>query len=77
MLFRSQHHQVIAITHLPQVAAKAVSHYYVSKKEKQGAVVADIQLLTDDERVDILASMLGGKESSESSKKTAKELMRN
>lgn len=72
----SKHHQIIAITHLPQVAAKAKSHYYVSKKEKEGAIIADIKLLNTDERVEILASMLGGKESSEASKKTAKELMR-
>ncbi|MFN9710261.1 MAG: DNA repair protein RecN [Bacteroidota bacterium] len=72
----SKHHQIIAITHLPQVAAKAGAHYYVSKKEKQGAIIADIKQLNDDERVDVLASMLGGKESSEASKKTAKELMR-
>ena len=71
----SEHHQIIAITHLPQVAAKAKAHYYVSKKEKQGAIIADIQLLNDEERVDVLAAMLGGKESSEASKKTAKELM--
>ncbi len=71
----SKHHQIIAITHLPQVAAKAKAHYYVSKKEKQGTIVADIQLLNDEERVDVLAAMLGGKESSEASKKTAKELM--
>jgi DNA repair protein RecN (Recombination protein N) len=72
----SKHHQIIAITHLPQVAAKALAHYYVSKKEKQGTIVADIQLLNEEERVDILSAMLGGKESSEASKKTAKELMR-
>ena len=71
----SNHHQIIAITHLPQVAAKAKAHYYVSKKEKQGTIVADIRLLYNDERIDILASMLGGKESSEASRKTAKELM--
>jgi DNA repair protein RecN (Recombination protein N) len=71
----SRHHQVIAITHLPQVAAKATAHFFVSKKEKQSAIVADIRLLHNDERVDVLASMLGGKESSEASKKTAKELM--
>jgi DNA repair protein RecN (Recombination protein N) len=71
----SKHHQIIAITHLPQVAAKAGAHYFVSKKEKQGAIIADIKQLNDDERVDVLASMLGGKESSDASKKTAKELM--
>jgi len=71
----SKHHQIIAITHLPQVAAKAKAHYYVSKKEKEGSIVADIKLLSNNERINVLASMLGGKESSEASKKTAKELM--
>ena len=72
----SKHHQIIAITHLPQVAAKAEAHYYVSKKEKQGAIIADIRALSNEERIEVLASMLGGKESSEASKNTAKELMR-
>ena len=71
----SEHHQIIAITHLPQVAAKANAHYYVAKKEKQDTIVADIKLLNDDERVDVLAAMLGGKEATESSRKTARELM--
>ncbi|MFN5335398.1 MAG: DNA repair protein RecN [Bacteroidota bacterium] len=71
----SNHHQIIAITHLPQVAAKAKAHYLVSKKEQQGQIVADIRQLNHDERIDTLASMLGGKGATESSRKTAKELM--
>ncbi len=71
----SKHHQIIAITHLPQVAAKAKAHYFVSKKELQGQIVADIRPLNPEERIDILASMLGGKGATESSRETAKELM--
>jgi len=72
----ARHHQVIAITHLPQIAAKANAHYYVSKKESNGQIHADIKVLYhESERIDILAVMLGGKEATEASRITARELM--
>ncbi|MCC7029231.1 MAG: DNA repair protein RecN [Chitinophagaceae bacterium] len=70
-------HQLISITHLPQIAGKANQHLYIYKKENNsGQINTYIKKLSDDERVDILAEMLSGKESSESAKEMVKELMR-
>lgn len=52
--------QVIAITHLPQVAAKGSSHYKVFKQDTDTATVTRIRELTPDERVSELALMLSG-----------------
>jgi DNA repair protein RecN (Recombination protein N) len=57
----AQHHKVIAITHLPPVAAKANTQLLVSKKEKDGKIQAEVKALTDQERIEVLAAMLGGK----------------
>jgi DNA repair protein RecN (Recombination protein N) len=73
----SANHQLISITHLPQIAGKANQHLYIYKKENHsGQINTYIKKLSDDERVDILAEMLSGKESSESAKEMVKELMR-
>jgi DNA repair protein RecN (Recombination protein N) len=71
----SEHHQLISITHQPQIAAKANNHYYVHKKEIKGQVKTQIRLLTDDERVEAIAAMLSGSTLTESSKSIAKEMM--
>jgi DNA repair protein RecN (Recombination protein N) len=52
--------QVLCITHLPQVAASADSHYVVKKQLKAGRTLSDITLLDGQERVAELARMLGG-----------------
>ena len=53
-------HQVIAITHQPQIAAKADMHFFVYKQEKNGKIHTQIRQLDDEERVDAIARMLGG-----------------
>ncbi len=58
----SHNMQVMAITHLPQIAAKGKNHFKVFKKEIAGQTVTDIKLLTNTERVEELAEMLSGKE---------------
>jgi len=50
--------QVIAITHLPQVAAKASHHLYIYKMEKSGKDVTKIRVLNSEDRVEAIASML-------------------
>jgi len=73
----SQHHQLICITHLPQIAGKANQHLYIYKEENNhGAIITHMKQLNDDERVDVLAEMLSGKESSSQAKEMVKQLMK-
>ncbi len=67
--------QVIAITHLPQIAAKGINHYKVYKKEIKGITTSNLKLLTAEERVVEIAEMLSGKDISESALTHAKELL--
>ena len=53
--------QVMAITHLPQVAAHGKTHYKVYKEDHTDSTVSHIIRLNDDERIDELAIMLSGK----------------
>jgi DNA repair protein RecN (Recombination protein N) len=53
-------HQVLCITHLPQVAAPATAHYVATKQTKAGRTVSRIDLLEPGERIAELARMLGG-----------------
>lgn len=53
------HHQVICITHLPQIAAQAARHLTVTKEVRSGRTHAAVRLLAGDERLQELASMLG------------------
>ncbi len=56
----ARRHQVLCVTHLPQIAAHADVHFRISKHEKQGRTVTEIERLGPAERVDELAQMLGG-----------------
>ena len=58
----SQSHQVICITHLPQIAAMADAHFLIQKNIENGFTRTTIKELTDGEMTDELARMLGGKE---------------
>ena len=53
-------HQVICVTHLPQIAAYADSHLRIEKGERDGRTVTDVAPLDDGQRRDELAQMLGG-----------------
>jgi DNA repair protein RecN (Recombination protein N) len=72
----SDRHQVISITHTPQVAARADRHYFVFKKVAEDRTVTNVRLLNPDERVRSIAVMLSGNPPSDSAIKTAKELVR-
>lgn len=69
-------HQVFAITHLPQIAARAHRHVLVSKGARQGVTAADVRTLNDRERVPEIARMLGGDPESSASRAHASELLR-
>jgi len=67
-------HQVIAITHFPQVASLAKSHFVVTKEIQGGHTKSQIAEVADDERIEELARMLGG--SAESAREHAKSLLK-
>ncbi len=68
-------HQVLVVTHLPQVAAFADSHVQVQKRQDDDTTVSDLVLLKRAERVTELARMLSGQPDSKTARKHAKELM--
>jgi DNA repair protein RecN (Recombination protein N) len=69
-------HQVVVITHLPQVAAAALRHLVVAKATPSGVAEADVRCVTGDERVEEIARMLGGEASPETARRHAAELLR-
>ncbi len=71
----SQKHQVICITHLPQVAAKGERHFFVFKDNSSEKTVSKIKLLAQDERVHELAKMIAGANPSAFALESAKELL--
>lgn len=71
----SKRHQVICITHLPQIAAMADTHFYIEKNVEKGMTRTTITLLPEAERIPELARMLGGDEISEAALENAKELI--
>ena len=71
----SAHRQIIAITHLPQIAALGENHYKVYKVDTATRTETHISRLSDEERITEIASMLSGKNATEASLKTAKELL--
>ena len=73
----SKRHQVICITHLPQVAAKGDRHYFVFKDNQSERTVSKIKLLNDSERVEELAKMIAGSNPSSSAVESARELLLN
>lgn len=70
----SEHNQVLCITHLPQVAAAADHHLYISKEVKDGRTSTRVKYLGEDEKVKEIAEMLAGSELSEHTLITAQEL---
>src|SRR5690349_3147571 len=69
------HHQVFAITHLPQIAARAHHHILVAKGARAGVTTADTRVLDGDDRVLEIARMLGGDPESGVSQAHARELL--
>ena len=67
--------QVLAITHLPQVAAKGQSHLLVYKKDEKDRTVSNVKSLNKDERVRELARMLSGREINEAALDNARVLL--
>jgi DNA repair protein RecN (Recombination protein N) len=68
-------HQVMCITHLPQVAAAAHSQFRVAKESTGGAVRSRVSVLTREQRIDELARMLGGVKITDTTRKHAEEML--
>jgi DNA repair protein RecN (Recombination protein N) len=67
-------HQVICITHLPQIAAMADSHYEIRKTTKDSRTVTQIKRLSEEQMTDELARLLGGAEITEAVRQNAREM---
>jgi DNA repair protein RecN (Recombination protein N) len=70
-------HQVIAITHLPQVAVCGGAHYAVAKRVQDGRTFTQIVQLDGDARTEEIARMLGGKDLTKVTLRHAEELLQN
>jgi DNA repair protein RecN (Recombination protein N) len=71
----AKHHQVLAITHLPQIAARAHHHIVVEKGARGGITTADTRVVEGDARVTEVARLLGGDPESDVSLAHARELL--
>ncbi len=72
----AHNHQIIAITHLHQIAGKGSAHYFVYKDNTAAKTVSRIRKLSNTERIDEIAQMIGGKNPSASAVKNARELLK-
>lgn len=72
--YLAQSHQVICITHLPQIAAMADSHYCIEKSEQNGKTVTDIRPLNESGALSEVARLLGGEMITDAVLENAKEL---
>ncbi|HEY7713417.1 MAG TPA: DNA repair protein RecN [Candidatus Binatia bacterium] len=70
------YHQVISVTHLPQIAALADAHFVVQKAVEKGRTFTRVKQLSEQERVGELARMLGGVKITEQVRRHAEELVR-
>lgn len=67
--------QVLCVTHLPQIAALAEHHLLIAKSERQGRTYTQVNALERAGRVDELARMIGGAEITETTRKSAEEML--
>jgi len=72
----SSRHQVVAITHLPQIAASGDEHYFVFKENENQRSVSKIKLLKEREREEEIAKMIGGDNPTEITLASARELLK-
>ena len=72
----SKHHQVICITHLPQIASFGRTHYQVTKRVSDGRTRTDVRQLGEDERLEEITRMLGGVEITDKTRAAAREMLK-
>ena len=71
----ANYHQVFCVTHLPQIASQASSHYLIEKDLKNKKTITGVRMLKDTERQNEIARMLGGLEITQSTRDTATEML--
>lgn len=71
----SEHHQIICITHLPQIAAYGDDNYLIKKSIEDARTHTDIERLDEDGKIHMLANMISGSPDSESAMTAARELI--
>jgi len=71
----SNEHQVVSITHSPQIASKADAHYFVYKEVREDRTVTSVKLLSEQERIQNIATMLSTNPPTDSAIENAKELL--
>ncbi len=74
MNFLAKDHQIISITHLPQIAAMADAHFLIEKSVEKQSTVSRIHRLDEEESVRELARMLGGVEITDTVLMSAREM---
>lgn len=74
MSILSRHHQVICITHLPQIAAMADAHYLIEKNVENEKTISSIRLLSKEEEIEELARLIGGAKITETTIHTVTEM---
>jgi DNA repair protein RecN (Recombination protein N) len=72
----SKHHQVLCITHLPQIAVYADTHYRVQKRVDKGRTHSEIVRLSKEDQLEEVARMLGGIEITRETRAAAREMIR-
>jgi len=70
-------HQLIAITHQPQIAARATNHYFVYKEVQGNKISTRVSVLNKEERIVTIAKMLGGEKPTAAALENAKEMIGN
>jgi DNA repair protein RecN (Recombination protein N) len=72
----ASYYQVVVISHLPQIAAKATSHFRIEKRELDGRIRTEVRALGAEERVEEIARMLAGETISELAIANAREMLK-
>jgi len=71
----SEHHQILCITHLPQIACFGDRHYRVVKAVSGDRTITSVDLLSEQDRLDEIARMLGGTELTKKTREHAREML--
>ena len=75
LLYLSKHHQIICITHLPQIAAMADAHFRIRKEVEGSSTISGIEKLNETEQVEEVARLVGGITVTDTARANAKELI--
>jgi len=72
----AERHQVVCVTHLPQIASLADTHYVVRKRVERGRTLTELERVEDGDRVEEVARMLGGETVTDTARKHAREMVK-